>query len=365
MDRQIVYPGQIPLETDLLNTNRNVLVGLGLLIADILGTATLVSGLPCTQTTVPSMQVAVGAGRLYALENVDNTAYSSLAADTTDQIVKQGILLQANAPVALSCPAPSTSGYSINYLIEAGYEDEDTNLIVLPYYNASNPSQAYSGPNNDGTSQATTRQGLINLVAKAGIPAPTGTQTTPAADSGMVGLYVVTVAYGATTIVNANISQASGAPFLTETLMQKISTATGNGLYASLSAFNALQASGQFTATCPDISGDPTQTVYYARCGNIVQLYSPGGAGLAGASTTSNLSLTGLPSGLIPARAVQYGAQFPGAENAGTGCNAMVAIANSGLISFYQITSTGIVDDWTASGTKELPTYWSLTYSLV
>ncbi|MFN1124001.1 hypothetical protein XfCFBP8356_006945 [Xylella fastidiosa subsp. sandyi] len=44
-NHQTVYAGAIPLETDLLNTNRNTLVGLGKLAAAMLGTSTLLNGL--------------------------------------------------------------------------------------------------------------------------------------------------------------------------------------------------------------------------------------------------------------------------------------------------------------------------------
>ncbi|HHW4675111.1 MAG TPA: hypothetical protein ACQGQW_08015, partial [Xylella fastidiosa subsp. pauca] len=207
MDRQTVYAGAIPLETDLLNTNRNALVGLGKLAAAMLGT----SYLACVPTAPATLHVQVLPGEIYSLQNLDGTAYSSLAADTTHQIIKQGMILDA---VTLNCPAPATSGYSINYLIEAAYQDFDDNAVVLPYYNASNPSQAYSGPSNSGTAQSTVRRGICTLQVKAGIVAATGTQLTPAADSGYVGLWTVTVAYGQTQITAANITQAANAPFL-------------------------------------------------------------------------------------------------------------------------------------------------------
>ena len=206
----MVYPGQNPLETDLLNTNKNAMMGLAKLAAAVLGTSTLINGFATTQTVVPSLSVSVAAGEIYSMQNVDGTSYSSLPADVAHQILKQGMQLD---PVTLATPAPTTVGQSINYLIEVSYQDEDTGQVVLPYYNASNPSQAYSGPAGTGASQATMRQGAVVVQAKAGIAAPTGTQTTPAPDAGFVGAYVVTVAFGATTVVNANISQYPGAPF--------------------------------------------------------------------------------------------------------------------------------------------------------
>lgn len=205
----IVWPGAIPLETDILNAQRNVMVALGFLIKDILGASTAVAGLACTPGS--GLNVSIAPGRIYSLQNIDTTAYSSLAADTTHQIMKQGILLNAET---LSVPAPTTSGDSINYLIEAAYEDSDTGGIILDYYNAANPTTPYTGPNNSGQAQPTMRQGTISLIAKAGTQATTGSQTTPAADSGYVGLYVVTIAFGASSVVSGNITNASGAPFI-------------------------------------------------------------------------------------------------------------------------------------------------------
>ncbi|PRF55312.1 hypothetical protein C6Q11_05165 [Burkholderia multivorans] len=221
MDRQTVYAGQVPLETDLLNTNRNVLVAIGKMLGDMLGTSTFATGLGCVATSPASMNVQVQPGQLYSLQNLDNTAYSSLAADTTHQIVKQGIMLDAQS---FSCPAPTTAGYSINYLIEANYADVDTNAVVLPFYNASNPSQAFNGPGGNGQPSMTTRAGKVILTLKPGVAAATGSQITPAVDSGCVGLWVVTVAYGQSTITSSNISQYAGAPILPTSLLQSLIT---------------------------------------------------------------------------------------------------------------------------------------------
>ena len=224
MDRVQVFPGAIPLETDLLNTNKNTMIGLAKLAAAMFGTGTIANGLSVVPTGPASLQVFVNPGEIYQLVNLDGTAYSSLAADTTHQIVKQGILLDQ---AILSCPAPATGGFSINYLIEATYSDVDALPVVLPYYNASNPAVAYSGPANAGTTNNTVRQGKVTLTAKAGIAAATGTQTTPAADAGYVGLYVVTVANGQTQITAPNIVQFSGAAILPVSLI----AAAQNGLY--------------------------------------------------------------------------------------------------------------------------------------
>src|SRR4051812_28472228 len=123
MDRQIVYPGAIPLETDFLNAQKNDMIGLSKLAAAILGTSTVVNGLGCVPSAPAALTVVVNPGEIYSLANIDGTAYGSLAADTTHSILKQGILLDG---VTLNCPAPSTPGQSINYLVEATYQDTDS-----------------------------------------------------------------------------------------------------------------------------------------------------------------------------------------------------------------------------------------------
>jgi hypothetical protein len=222
MDRQIIYPAAIPQDTDLLSTNKNALVGLGYALQDILGASTCVAGLPCTQTLVASLAVLVGAGRVYSLQNIDGTAYGTLAADTADQIIKQGIQLGS---VTLATPAPVTAGQSINYLIEASYQDSDTTPVVLPFYNSANPAVPFSGPGGLGATSNTQRKGAVVVQVKAGIPATTGTQTTPAPDSGFVGLYSVTVANGQATVTSTNIVQLPTAPFLPSNIASPLAAA--------------------------------------------------------------------------------------------------------------------------------------------
>lgn len=226
MKRQIIYPGQIPLETDLLATNKNTMIALAKLTAAIIGTATMVNGLTCAPNVPAALSVVVSPGEIYSLQNIDGTAYSSIAADTTHSIMKQGISMDA---VTLTFPAPAMAGQSINYLIQAAFSEVDSGAVVLPYYNASNPSTAYSGPAGAGTTNNTVRDGVVVLSAKAGIATLTGSQVTPVADAGYVGLWVVTVANGQTAITAGNITQAAGAPF--------------SGTAAMLNALNAFTVS--------------------------------------------------------------------------------------------------------------------------
>jgi hypothetical protein len=242
MDRQIIYPGQIAVETDLLNTNRNMMVSIGKLAGALLGTGGIVNGLAVSPGA--GLTVSVGIGEIYQIGNVDNTAYSSLPADTTDSVVKQGIMLAAQT---LACAAPATAGQSVNYLIQATYQDTDTGMVTLPYYNASNPTQAYSGPNGNGASQATRRNGSVVLNAKAGTAATTGSQVTPGVDTGYIALAVVTVANGQTTITAGNIVGV-GAGI---NVSVKAFGAVGNGTTDDTAAFQRAYSSGASHIHCP------------------------------------------------------------------------------------------------------------------
>jgi hypothetical protein len=196
------------------------MVGLGWLTNLVLGVVPAVDGLACTPGT--GLTVSVAPGAVYASDTVDATGYGSLGTDSAT-LLKQG-LLYGTATFTLA--APTTSGQSIDYLIEVQYQDVDGGSTLLNYYNAANPSVPYSGPANDGISQNTIRKGVCAVQVKAGTAATTGSQTAPSADSGWIGLYVVTVAYGQTSITTGNISTLASAPFVAVKLGQSIANNT-------------------------------------------------------------------------------------------------------------------------------------------
>lgn len=203
-DRTDVYPSQQPTDTIWLTQERNKIVAIGYLAQGILGTSTVVDGLGCIPTVPASLAVQILPGSIYQRVPLDSVSYGSLGVDTVDQIIKQGIIL----PVTnLTLAPPSTSGQAINYLIEAALLEQDVNPVVLSYFNAANPAIPFSGPGGSGTSQPTIRQCTLSLIAKAGVAAVAGTQLTPAPDAGYVGLWVVTVANGASALTSAQISQ--------------------------------------------------------------------------------------------------------------------------------------------------------------
>ena len=228
MDRQTVYAGQIPLETDILHAGQYAMVGLAKFAAGVLGTSTIVNGFTCTPTGPASLNVIVTAGEIYQLENLEQSSWSSLGTDT-HTILKQGIVLD---PTTFGIVPPGTVGFSQNFLVECQYQDIDGGSTVLPYFDAALPSLPFSGPGNAGTSQNTVRKGVAALQVKAGTAAATGTQTTPTPDAGWTGMFVVTVANGAATITSGNISTYSAAPFIPAVLPQiPFTVLNGNWVY--------------------------------------------------------------------------------------------------------------------------------------
>lgn len=210
MDRIQVFPGAIPLETDLLKTNKNAMLAIGRLAESLIGTDTQFSGLAVSPTPVPSLAVVVSPGTIYARTSADSSAYSSLPADPT-QVMKQGALATA---VTLAVAAPTTSGYAVDYLIQVALTEVDVDGAVLPYYNASNPSQAFAGPGNSGAAQPTSRKCIAVVQAVAGAPAPAGSQTAPAPTAGAVPVAVVTVSFGDIAVLSGAIRVAPGAPVI-------------------------------------------------------------------------------------------------------------------------------------------------------
>lgn len=292
-----------------------------LLAQDLLGVGTQVFGAAVGPTTpTATLAVFVGPGRIYSMAALEPSAWSSLAADAT-QILKQGILDSAGATIA--CPVLGTSGQSVNYLIEGQYQENDINPQVLSYWNASNPQLPFSGAGNLGVAQPTIRAGQLIVRAKAGTPATTGSQTTPAADAGWTAIASVTVAFGATTITSGNITQLAG-----------------------------VQPSGTFTLTGTGFSGSaPTATCSYKISGGMVTLTI--GPGLSGTSNSTSFGASGLPSFLQPNAALPFvrlplATTIDNSGNTGFGSASFVNGSNTIVFDLGLVGPTG----WTATGTK-------------
>jgi hypothetical protein len=235
MRRVETYVGQQVYEWLFSAQAQNTMTGIAKVCAALFGTAGIVNGLACAPTSPAGMTVQIAAGEIYQMAYLEATACGTLPTNTASQILKQGIQLGTFTTPAFA--ATLTSGQSINYLIEAQYQDSDISLdptdgdspVVLQFYNAESPATPWSGPNDSGATSNTFRDGIVAYTIKAGAAATTGSQVTPTPDTGWIGLWVVTVPYGATTLTTANIAQYAGAPVLPNGILQSV--LTGNLTY--------------------------------------------------------------------------------------------------------------------------------------
>lgn len=227
MDRILVFNDEQFRAADPLNLDRFAMIGLAKLSQCVLGNGTFLNNLPCTPTAPASMDVILGAGEIYSIQNVDDTPYGALPADTTHQILKQGLLLDS---VNFTLTAPITPGDSVDYLIQITYQDNDNTPENRPYFGQ--PDQVAD----------TIRSGVLTPSLKPGVPAPSGTQVTPTPDAGYVGAWVITVANGQTSILSGDISQYPNAPFVTTRLPDALTQTTADARYAIKSVTNTFGA---------------------------------------------------------------------------------------------------------------------------
>lgn len=210
MDRVTSYPGALIAETDPLRAQQNAMIALGWSLQATLGTATALDGFALTPTTPASLVLNLAPGTITQIRSTEATPWSSLPANTATSIIKQGVMHEVD-PITFT--PPTTTGFSQAFLIQAQYADLDTNPVLLPYYNAANPAQPYSGPGGNGQSQNTARLGIVAIQVKAGV-AVNGAPTIPAPDAGWVGMHVVVLSAGQTSISSGNIAVYSAAPFV-------------------------------------------------------------------------------------------------------------------------------------------------------
>ncbi len=234
MDRVIVYPGSIPLDTDMLDTNRNTMIGLGALLAATLGLNPVVDGLAVTPGAAGGLAIRIGPGSLSGLQRLDATPYGSLPMQTSLGLAKMGINTGA---VDLTLTAPTGSGQAQTILVEASFAETDGQVVALPYYNAAAPTQPWLGAGNNGASQPTRRTQTVAITLKAGAVAAAGQTVDPAADPGCVPLVAITLLAGQTTLVQANIRAVPTSPGIPYKLGQ---------LRPGMSQAQAFTASGTF-----------------------------------------------------------------------------------------------------------------------
>ena len=191
MDRPIIYPGQTPAVEDLLGGFRGSYIGLGTLLNAVMDAGTVVAD-GCAITKTGGFGVSIAPGSLH--QNL------AIAPDPNGY----GVLGAANSPAGVQYLAPRATALTLSagvtwYIYATGASEQDGNDIVLPYYNASSPAVPFSGANNSGAAQPTTRSDIMTIAAQIG-----------SVPSGGVQLYTVQVPGGATDLSGATITP-SGA----------------------------------------------------------------------------------------------------------------------------------------------------------
>lgn len=186
MDRQIVYPGSIPLDSDFLRMQRHALIAIATLTGTVLGSSPIVDGLTCRPGSL-GYAVVIGPGSMSSLMQLDYTSYGSLPADSMP-VVRTGI----NAgEVTLQLGTLPDQNFALCWLIQASLVEVDDEPIALMYWNAVDPSVSFTGPANSGAAQNTRRRTALVLSAKPSGPVPPSSFAAPAPDPGCVGLYSV------------------------------------------------------------------------------------------------------------------------------------------------------------------------------
>lgn len=212
MDRPIVYPQEQVRSFDTIEAPKDILKATGQQVADVLGqTITVAAGLGASQASPASLTVNIGPGSIYQQSALDPTAAGAIPVDGGTYFL-QGVSWSTQT-VALSTSQLAV-GQSQWVLVQATFAFSDIIRAgdpsggVLPFYNSANPSQPLNGQGNSGATLPTERAATLTLSLVYGAPATTGSQVPPSASANNVGLYLILLTYGQTTITTAQILKA-------------------------------------------------------------------------------------------------------------------------------------------------------------
>jgi hypothetical protein len=114
----------------------------------------------------------------------------------------------------------------------------------------------------------------------------------------------------------------------------------------------AYSVEGTFTGTLTGCTTSPTATLRYVKVGSLVTLFIPSaGDGLSGTSNSTAMTITGMPSGILPSRTQTLAFPSVGDNSAliGDGEAVHAQISASGVITFL---INGSATGFTGSGTK-------------
>lgn len=209
--RSIFYTLEQILSADLLGAQVYGLIGDSNTLQAVLGsTQSVISNLLLSPTDPSSLTLNVTNGFLASLQPVDASSYGSLSANT-QSVLQLAFNLQTNVVINQTLEA----GQAQYVLIEAGFQQQDSDAQVLPYVNISNPAVPYNGPGNTGIAQDTIRNEVCVLTVKYGTPATSGSEVPPVVDSGQVAVAYVDLEAAQTTITSGQILDPTAVVNLT------------------------------------------------------------------------------------------------------------------------------------------------------
>lgn len=345
MNRVIVYPGAIPQDTDMLSSYQDSLIAAGFIMQAAFGSFTspqptvLCDGLACTPATPTANEtVIVGAGSIMALETVDSTAYGSLGTNTAP-LVKMGINLTSTTVNLAGLISGLTGSQFMNCLIQVQFNEADGTPIVLPYYNASNPSNPYSGPGNDGVAQNTVRAETVSIAVIAGT---TNSLAVPTPTTGWTGLYSVYIYAGQTQVVSSNIVAIGGAPFIGTKIGQLRRKMSGN------TSFYVSAATGASDSNSGLSTNNPFATLQGAW-NSIIANWDLNGYSVtinigAGTFSSTGNSLSGQPTGFGASSTITINGAGSTTIIASTGTLSSAISASNGaniIVTNLEVTATG------------------------
>ncbi|OAG73508.1 hypothetical protein A0J51_00976 [Gluconobacter japonicus] len=288
MDQQIIYPGAIQQDVDLLLAQKYGKLGLGRLIDLLYGTTTAAIGFAVTLSST-ALSVTLGTGIVVTRGQLLPTALGGqgggIPADATE------VMCQFLSEASVTLTFPGVGGA---YTLYATCADIDTDLTLLPFYNVASPDQTQAGPDNSGNSLATRRSSGITLsLAQSAPPAPENGAVIP--------LMTFTVPSGATNASGVTYSQIANTFWLTIPELQKGITAITPGrrlnrfVVTTSGTYQPSAGSTLWRVRGVGAGGSGGSAALNSTQGNV----SAGGAGSAGAYAEFDILVSDLPLGGI------------------------------------------------------------------
>lgn len=193
MDRQIVYVGAVPLDTDQLLQARNTMIAIGYLAKMVVGDSSIYAdGLNCTPGG--GLSVTMAPGSMTMPSTIDAGHFGALPPDS-DPLVKIGI------NTGYTTVAFSGSG---SLVVSGCVVETDAGSTAVAYYNVNDPAVTLFGAQGNGVAQATVSQQRVAFAVTAASALPVG----------YVPLWQLTVPAGALEITSPMISALANSAFI-------------------------------------------------------------------------------------------------------------------------------------------------------